>query len=375
MADSVLLLVDAYEGPMPQTRFVLRKSLELGIKPIVVINKIDKPTARPAYVLDAVFDLFVQLGATDEQCDFAHIYTIARDGVAKKELTDESTNLQPLFDLILEKVQPRANDAAKPFRMQIANLAYDSFTGRQGIGRIADGTIKTGANIFVIGNDGVKRKAKISKIMTSLGLQKAEIKEAEAGDIVSIAGIPDIFVGETVTFEEDTEALPPITIDPPTLKMQFFVNDSPFAGKEGDFVTSRHIRDRLEKELEMNVGLKVDFKDDGSFVVAGRGELHLAVLIETMRREGFEIQVGAPEVIFHEENGVRMEPFEKCVINVPDESAGAVIEKMGKRRGIMQDMKSERGLTNLEFFIPTRGLLGFRREFTTMTRGEGILAS
>jgi GTP-binding protein len=375
MADSVLLLVDAYEGPMPQTRFVLRKSLELGIKPIVVINKIDKPTARPAYVLDAVFDLFVQLGATDEQCDFAHIYTIARDGVAKKELTDESTNLQPLFDLILEKVQPRANDAAKPFRMQIANLAYDSFTGRQGIGRIADGTIKTGANVFVIGNDGVKRKGKISKIMTSLGLQKAEIKEAEAGDIVSIAGIPDIFVGETVTFEENTEALPPITIDPPTLKMQFFVNDSPFAGKEGDFVTSRHIRDRLEKELEMNVGLKVDFRDDGSFVVAGRGELHLAVLIETMRREGFEIQVGAPEVIFHEENGVKMEPFEKCVINVPDESAGAVIEKMGKRRGIMQDMKSERGLTNLEFFIPTRGLLGFRREFTTMTRGEGILAS
>ncbi len=375
MADSVLLLVDAYEGPMPQTRFVLRKSLELGIKPIVVINKIDKPTARPAYVLDAVFDLFVQLGATDEQCDFAHIYTIARDGVAKKELTDTSTNLQPLFDLILEKVQPRENDAAKPFRMQIANLAYDSFTGRQGIGRIVDGTIKTGANVFIIGNDGVKRKGKISKIMTSLGLQKAEIKEAEAGDIVTIAGIPDIFVGETVTFEETTEALPPITIDPPTLKMQFFVNDSPFAGKEGDFVTSRHIRDRLEKELEMNVGLKVDFKDDGSFVVAGRGELHLAVLIETMRREGFEIQVGAPEVIFHEENGVRMEPFEKCVINVPDEAAGAVIEKMGKRRGIMQDMKSERGLTNLEFFIPTRGLLGFRREFTTMTRGEGILAS
>ncbi len=375
MADSVLLLVDAYEGPMPQTRFVLRKSLELGIKPIVVINKIDKPTARPSYVLDAVFDLFVQLGATDEQCDFAHIYTIARDGVAKKELTDESTNLQPLFDLILEKVQPRENDATKPFRMQIANLAYDSFTGRQGIGRIADGKVKTNDNVFVIGNDGVKRKAKISKIMTSLGLQKAEIKEAEAGDIVTIAGIPDIFVGETVTTAEETEALPPITIDPPTLKMQFFVNDSPFAGKEGDFVTSRHIRDRLEKELEMNVGLKVEFKDDGSFVVAGRGELHLAVLIETMRREGFEIQVGAPEVIFHEENGVKTEPFEKCVINVPDESAGSVIEKMGKRRGIMQDMKSERGLTNLEFFIPTRGLLGFRREFTTMTRGEGILAS
>jgi GTP-binding protein TypA/BipA len=235
MADSVLLLVDAYEGPMPQTRFVLRKSLELGIKPIVVINKIDKPTARPAYVLDAVFDLFVQLGATDEQCDFAHIYTIARDGVAKRELADQSTNLQPLFDLILEKVQPRENDVTKPFRMQIANLAYDSFTGRQGIGRIADGTIKTGANVFVIGNDGVKRKAKISKVTTSLGLQKAEIKEAEAGDIVSIAGIPDIFVGETVTVENTTEALPPITIDPPTLKMQFFVNDSPFAGKRRGF--------------------------------------------------------------------------------------------------------------------------------------------
>jgi GTP-binding protein len=375
MADSVLLLVDAYEGPMPQTRFVLRKSLELGLRPIVVINKIDKPTARPDWVLDQVFDLFVQLGATDEQCDFAHIYTIARDGVAKRELADESTSLQPLFDLILERVQPRENDATKPFRMQIANLSYDTFTGRQGIGRIVDGSVKTGANVYVIGNDGVKRKAKISKITTSLGLNKAEISEAFAGDIVSIAGIPDIFVGETVTTDENTESLPPITIDPPTLKMQFFVNDSPFAGREGDYVTSRHIRDRLEKELEMNVGLKVEFKDDGSFVVAGRGELHLAVLIETMRREGFELQVGAPEVIFHEENGVKMEPFEKCVINVPDESAGAVIEKMGKRRGIMQDMKSERGLTNLEFAIPTRGLLGFRREFITLTRGEGILAS
>ncbi len=375
MVDSVLLLVDAYEGPMPQTRFVLRKSLELGLKPIVVINKIDKPTARPSYVLDAVFDLFVQLGASDEQCDFAHVYTIARDGVAKKEITDESSDLQPLFNTILERVQPRANDVTKPFRMQIANLGYDSFTGRQGIGRIVDGSVKTGANVFVINNDGVKRKAKISKITTSLGLNKAEISEAFAGDIISIAGIPDIYVGETVTTDEATESLPPITIDPPTLKMQFFVNDSPFAGREGDYVTSRHIRDRLEKELEMNVGLKVDFKDDGSFVVAGRGELHLAVLIETMRREGFELQVGAPEVIFHEENGVQVEPFEKCVINVPDESAGSVIEKMGKRRGIMQDMKSERGLTNLEFLIPTRGLLGFRREFITLTRGEGILSS
>ncbi len=375
MVDSVLLLVDAYEGPMPQTRFVLRKSLELGLRPIVVINKIDKPTARPSWVLDQVFDLFVQLGATDEQCDFAHVYTIARDGVAKREVADESSNLQPLFDTILERVQPRANDVTKPFRMQIANLGYDSFTGRQGIGRIVDGSVKTGANVFVISNDGVKRKAKISKITTSLGLNKAEISEAFAGDIISIAGIPDIYVGETVTTDEATESLPPITIDPPTLKMQFFVNDSPFAGKEGDYVTSRHIRDRLEKELEMNVGLKVEFKDDGSFVVAGRGELHLAVLIETMRREGFELQVGAPEVIFHEENGVQVEPFEKCVINVPDESAGSVIERMGKRRGIMQDMKSERGLTNLEFLIPTRGLLGFRREFITLTRGEGILSS
>lgn len=375
MADSVLLLVDAYEGPMPQTRFVLRKSLELGLRPIVVINKIDKPTSRPDYVLDSVFDLFVQLGATDEQCDFAHIYTIARDGVAKREIADESSNLQPLFDLILETVQPRENDATKSFCMQVANLSYDSFMGRQGIGRIADGVVKTGANVFIIGNDGVKRKGKISKITTSLGLAKAEVAEGIAGDIVSIAGIPDIYVGETITMDEATVALPPIHIDPPTLKMQFFVNDSPFAGREGDYVTSRHIRDRLDRELEMNVGLKVEFKDDGSFVVAGRGELHLAVLIETMRREKFELQVGAPEVIFHEENGVKMEPFEKCVINVPDESAGSVIEQMGKRKGIMQDMKSERGLTTLEFFIPTRGLLGFRREFTTMTRGEGILAS
>lgn len=375
MADSVLLLVDAYEGPMPQTRFVLRKSLELWLKPIVVINKIDKPTARPDYVLDAVFDLFVQLGATDEQCDFAHIYTIARDGIAKREITDESDNLQPLFDLILERVQPRENDITKPFRMQIANLSYDSFVGRQGIWRITDGSIKNGASVYIIGNDGIKRKWKISKITTSLGLNKAEISEGFAWDIVSIAWIPDIYVGETLTTDENTEALPPITIDPPTLKMQFVVNDSPFAWREWKFVTSRHIRDRLEKELEMNVGLQVDFRDDSSFVVSGRWELHLAVLIESMRREGFELQVWAPEVIFHEENSVKMEPFEKCVISVPDESAGAVIEQMWKRKGIMQDMKSERGLTLLEFFIPTRGLLGFRREFITLTRGEGILAS
>lgn len=375
MVDSVILVVDAYEWPMPQTRFVLKKSLELGLKPIVVINKIDKPSARPDWVVDQVFDLFVQLGASDEQCDFQVMYTIARDGIARVSLSDTNEDITPLFDMINESVTPGDNDQSADFRIQIANLNYDSFLGRQGIGRVVDGTVKEGANVYIIDNDGAKRKGKITKLHTSVGLTKVECPEVVAGDIITISGIPDIYVGETVTSSDTAEQLPPISVDEPTLKMQFLVNDSPFAGLEGKYVTTRHIRDRLEKELEMNVGLKVDFLDDGSYMVSGRWELHLAVLIETMRREQFELQVGAPQVIFHEGSNGREEPFEKVVVNVPEEFAGAVIEKLGKRRGIMQDMQTQRGLANLEFLIPTRWLLGFKREFTTMTKGEGIIYS
>lgn len=376
MVDSVLLVVDAYEGPMPQTKFVLKKALEHGLKPIVVINKIDKPTARPSEVIDMLFDLFVQLGASDEQLDFHIIYTIAREGVAINNLTDEKKDITPLFDMILEKVPASANDTTKPFRMQIANLSYDNYVGRMGIGRVYEGKVKVGQTLTIIGNDGVRRTGKVSKIFTSLGLRKVETQEAEAGDIITLAGIPDIYVGETVSSVSDAEPMPAITIDEPTLKMEFLVNSSPFAGREGKYVTSRNIRDRLEKELEMNVGLKVDFETEGNgYVVSGRGELHLSVLIETMRREGFELQVGAPQVIFHEEGGKKLEPMENVVIWVPEKCSGTIIERLGKRKGIMKDMKTENGITSMEFEVPTRGLLGFRSIFTVDTKGEGIMYS
>ncbi|MDD4151394.1 MAG: translational GTPase TypA [Candidatus Gracilibacteria bacterium] len=371
--DSVILVVDAYEGPMPQTKFVLKKSLELGIKPLVVINKIDKPTARPDEVVDMVFDLFVKLGASDEQLDFPVAYAIAREGIAKINLEDESSDITPLFDLILEKVAEAPNDITKPFRMQVANLAYDNFLGRLAIGRVYEGKAKVGQQVVITGNDGKQRNGKISEILTNEGLKKVK-SEAVAGDIVTIAGIPDIFVGETIAENASVPAMPPITIDEPTLKMEFLVNNSPFAGREGKFVTSRQIRDRLERELEVNVGMQIDFSEE-NFIVAGRGELHLSVLIETMRREGFELQVGAPQVIMHEENHVRMEPMELVTISLPDESAGGVIAEMGKRRGEMMNMSTDNGTTNLEFMIPTRGLLGFKSEFTTLTKGEGILTS
>lgn len=375
MVDCVLLLVDAYEGPMPQTKFVLRKSLELGLKPIVVLNKIDKPTARPDEVLDMVFDLFVELGATDEQLDFKHIYAIARDGIAKANITDESSDLQPLFDMILETVPPAPSDSSAPLRMQPVNLAYDDFVGRLATGRIYEGTVKVGMAVTVTKLDGTKEKHKITKIYTSAGMQKVEVPEAVAGDIVSLAGIPNITVGETIAENDSVEALPAITIDPPTLTMDFLVNNSPFAGKEGKLVTSRQIRERLERELETNVGLQVEFPDNAdTFKVSGRGEMHLSVLVETMRREGFELQVSQPQVIFHEENGQKLEPYEQLIIDVPDEFAGAVIESLGTRKGEMQNMQSENNSTRLIYSIPTRGLLGYRMEFTTMTKGEGILA-
>ena len=375
MVDSVLLLVDAYEGPMPQTKFVLRKALELGLKPIVVINKIDKPSARPDAVLDMIFDLFTELGANEQQLDFPYIYTNAKAGIAITDPKDTGVDLKPLFDLILSAVPAAKNDASVPARFQPVNLAYDNFVGRMAVGRILEGTLKVGMPVTVIALDGARQKHKISKILTSQGLAKVEVPEAIAGDIVSIAGIPTINVGETVAQNADAEALPAIAIDPPTLTMDFLVNNSPFAGKEGKFVTSRQIRERLERELETNVGLEVDFPESGdAFHVSGRGERHLAVLIETMRREGFELQVSQPKAIIHEVDGVKMEPYEAVVIDVPDDSAGAVIEALGKRKGEMTSMHSENGSTRLEYSIPTRGLLGYRTEFMTSTKGEGTLS-
>jgi GTP-binding protein len=371
--DSVLLVVDAYEGPMPQTKFVLKKSLELGIKPIVVINKIDKPTARPDEVVDMVFDLFVKLGASDEQLDFPVAYAIAREGIAKVNLEDDSSDITPLFDLIMEKVAESPNDITKPFRMQVANLAYDNFLGRLAIGRVYEGKAKVGQQVVITWNDGSQRNGKISEILTNEWLKKVK-SEAIAWDIVTIAWIPDIFVWETIAENASVPSMPPITIDEPTLKMEFLVNNSPFAGREGKFVTSRQIRDRLERELEVNVWMQIDFSEE-NFIVAGRWELHLSVLIETMRREWFELQVWAPQVIMHEENHVKMEPMELVTISVPDESAGWVIAQMGKRKWEMMNMSTDMGTTNLEFMIPTRWLLGFKSEFTTLTKGEGILTS
>jgi GTP-binding protein len=377
MVDSVCLVVDAYEGPMPQTKFVLKKALGLGLRPIVIINKIDKPTARPSEVVDMVFDLFVQLGATDEQLDFPIVYAIAREGVAIKNLGDEKKDISPIFDTILDHVAAAPNDLDKPFRMQIANLAYDNYLGRLGIGRVYEGVVKAGQTVTILGNDGVKRTGKISKCFTSLGLKRNEVDTAEAGDIVTIAGIADIYVGETVSSVPEFDPMPAITIDEPTLKMEFRVNDSPFAGKEGKYVTSRNIRERLEKELEMNVGLKVDFEngDGNGYNVSGRGELHLSVLIESMRREGFELSVGAPQVIFHEENGSRQEPIEQVTVFVPESDSGSIIEALGKRKGLIKNMDTKNGITNLEFEVPTRGLLGFRSQFVTLTKGEGIMYS
>lgn len=373
MCDCVCLLVDSYDGPMPQTRFVLKKSLELGIRPIVILNKIDRPGSDPEAALSKVFDLFIQLGATDEQLDFPYIYAIGRDGIAKKKMTDESKDLSPLFDLIIEHVKPPANDATKPLRMQPVNLEYDSFAGRTAVGRIADGTVKQNENVVILKPDGTSVPGRITKIQAYQGLRRVEMKEAVAGDVVMLSGMPTVYVGDTVATDVTTERLPVINIDPPTVSMDFIVNDSPFAGKEGKLVTTRHIRERLEKELETNVGLMIDLTGTDGFHVSGRGEMHLGVLIETMRREGFELAVSRPEVIMHEEGGKKMEPFEMAYIDVPEENSGTVIQKLGLRKGIMQNMETKNGIVRLTYEIPTRGLLGFRNEFIIDTRGNGIL--
>ncbi|MBP9766007.1 MAG: translational GTPase TypA [Candidatus Pacebacteria bacterium] len=374
--DCVLLLVDAQEGPMPQTRFVLKKSLELGLKPIVVINKIDKPASDCQRVHDEVFELFLELGANDEQLDFTTVYAVGREGVAMKNLADERKNLEPLLDTILNKVPKAAGEKANSFVAQVFNLAYDNFLGRMAVARIYEGQVKNGETIYVRDQfSGKVTSGKITKIYTFFGVKKIESEIASAGDIVMIAGFPNIFIGESFLKDPEGEGKPAIHIDEPTISLNFLVNDSPFAGREGKFVTSRQIRDRLEKELEVNVGLKVDFDTD-KYLVYGRGEMHIAVLLENMRREGYELQVSQPQVIFHEkENGKKEEPFEEVVVDVPTEFSGVVMEKLGRRKGTVLDMNEREGITRIKAEIPTRGLLGYRGEFIIDTKGLGILSS
>ncbi|MFH1444513.1 MAG: translational GTPase TypA [Candidatus Peregrinibacteria bacterium] len=372
--DCVLLVVDAQEGPMPQTKFVLKKSLELGLKPIVVINKIDKPAARPMQVVDEVFDLFVTLKANEQQLDFPYLFTVAREGIAKRTIEDRSEDLTPLFEMLMAHVPEAEQNLEAPFRMQPSSLAYDNYLGRLAVGRVYEGIARPGDTVFIKTQDGAVRKAKVSKVMVADGLKRTEVNEAHAGDIVTLAGIPDINVGETITTDENADLLPAIQIDPPTISMNFLVNNSPFAGKEGKLVTTRHIKARLEKEKETNVGLKVEeIPNSDTYKVSGRGELHLAVLIEAMRREGFELQISRPEVILREQDGVKMEPIEQAVIDVPEEFTGTVIDMLAHRKGEMVDMKTHEGHTRIEYRIPTRGLLGFRGDFIIETRGEGIL--
>ncbi len=373
--DSVVLVVDAQEGPMPQTKFVLKKSLELGLKPIVVINKIDKPAADPTRVHDEVLELFMDLGANDEQLNFHTVYAIGRQGIAKKNLTDESTNLDPLLDTILEFVEPAPADITVPFRMQPFNLAYDNYLGRMAIGRIYEGVMRPGDKVVVKKANGEARTGTLTKIFSFKGFEKVEVTEAQAGDLVMVAGIADIYIGETICANADQVALPAITVDEPTISMDLMVNSSPFAGKEGKFVTSRQIKERLEKELEVNVGLKIDFSSAERTRVYGRGEMHIAILLENMRREGFELQVSQPQVIIKEEGGEKLEPFEEVTIDTPDEFMGAIIEKLSKRKGQMINMQPAHGHTRMVFEIPTRGILGYRGQFIMDTRGEGIMAA
>ena len=372
--DSVLLVVDAQEGPMPQTRFVLKKSLEIGHKPIVVLNKIDKPAADVKRAHDEIFELFFDLGATEEQLNFTTVYAIGKDGVAMRNVEDEKKDLSPLLDIILEKVPAAPHNTEALLKAQPFNLGYDNFLGRLGIVRIYDGSVKVGQKVFVKKSDSLIEEGKITKIFTFKGLQRVETEVGEAGDIVILAGLPNIYIGDTITDSPDTESLPGIHVDEPTIALNFLVNNSPFAGREGKFVTSRQIRERLEKELEINVGLKVDFEND-EIKVYGRGELHIAILLENMRREGFELQVSQPQVIVKEIDGVKSEPFEEVTIDVPEELQGVVIEKLSRRGSLLLNSKNHDGHIRLIFEGPTRGLLGYRNQFVIDTKGEGIFAS
>lgn len=375
MVDSVLLLVDAFEGVMPQTKYVLKKALEQGHRPIVVINKIDRPMARPAEVLDMVFDLFVDLNANELQLDFPVIYASAKNGIAKHNLEDTNEDIIPLFEAILDNVEDPDGSADLPFQFLVTNIEYDNYVGKIGTGKIHNGTVKLGEEVVLLKRDGERLIYRVSKLIGYEGLKKIDIKEAAAGDIVSIAGIEKLDVGETVACRVNPMPLPVIDIDEPTLAMTFMVNNSPFVGKDGKFVTSRQIWDRLMKELQSNVSMKVEKQNStDSFTVKGRGELQLSILIENMRREGFELQVSKPQVIFKEEDGKVTEPIELALVDVADEYVGVVIEKLGIRKGEMINMvQGSDGYTRLEFKIPARGLIGFRNEFLTDTKGTGIL--
>jgi GTP-binding protein len=375
MVDGCVLIVDANEGPMPQTRFVLKKALEKGLRPILVVNKIDRPRADPNTAVDKVFDLFVELGADDDQCDFTTLFTSGLAGYAKDSLEDEGVDMTPLFQAILHHVPPPAGDPTKPLQLQVTTLDYSDYLGRIIIGRIHNGTIKSGQQVALVKDTGDIVKGRVTKLLGFSGLQRVEMEEATAGYIVAVAGFADANIGETLTSADDPQALPLIKVDEPTLQMTFSVNDSPFAGQEGQFVTSRQIRDRLHRELETNVALRVEDSDSAEkFLVSGRGELHLGILIETMRREGYEFQVSQPQVIFREVNGQPCEPFEYLVLDVPEFAVGSCIDRLNQRRGEMQDMqKGTNNRTQLEFIIPARGLIGFRGEFIRMSKGEGIM--
>lgn len=376
MVDCVVLLVDAQEGPMPQTRFVTKKALALGLKPIVVINKIDKPSARPSWVIDQTFELFDNLGATDEQLDFPIVYASGLSGFAKLEETDESNDMRPLFNTILKYTPAPSGSADETLQLQISQLDYDNYTGRLGIGRILNGRIKPGQTVAVMNHDQQIAQGRINQLLGFKGLERVPLEEAEAGDIVIISGIEDIGIGVTITDKDNPKGLPMLSVDEPTLTMDFMVNTSPLAGTEGKFVTSRQIRDRLQKELLTNVALRVeDTADADVFRVSGRGELHLTILLENMRREGYELAVGKPRVVYRDIDGQKCEPYENLTVDVPDDNQGAVMEELGRRRGELTNMESDgNGRTRLEYHIPARGLIGFQGEFMTLTRGVGLMS-
>ncbi|MBI2609549.1 translational GTPase TypA [Candidatus Giovannonibacteria bacterium] len=375
--DSVLLVVDAQEGPMPQTRFVLKKSLELGLKPIVIINKIDKPAADPHKCEEQVLELFLELGANDDQANFPVVYTNGREGTAKLKMDSESNNLVPLFETIIKHVKPTSDTKleVKDLRLQPFNLAYDNFLGRMAIARIYEGSISVNQKVFVRKPEGEISSGRISKLFTFQGLERVECESASAGDIVMIAGLPGIFIGDTILSDENSDALPAIKIDEPTIELNFFVNDSPFGGRDGKYVTSRQIRERLIRELEVNVGLRVNFSSSDFFKVCGRGELHISILLENMRREGFELQISQPHVIIRTENGMKTEPYEEVIIDIPKIYQGIIMERMGMRRFTLKDLRIHSDNIRLIFEGPTRGLLGYRNQFVIDTKGNGIFSS
>ncbi len=372
--DTVVLLVDSSEGPMPQTRFVLKKALEQNLRPILFINKIDKKDARPLEVVDMTFNLFMELNATDEQLDFPIIYGIARDGIAKRSLEEESNSIAPLLDTILEVVKPFSGDEKDPLQLQISNLGYDEYIGRLGIGRITKGCIKKGELVALSKNDGSIESFKITKLFVNEGLNKVEKDVVYYGDIVTVAGCNDISIGDTICNKDHIEPLPPIEIEKPTLSMNFLVNNSPFVGQSGKFLTTRHLKERLERELQTNVGLVVEeLENADGFKVSGRGELHLSILLENMRREGYELSVSKPEVLFEQKDGKTYEPFERVIVNCPEEYSGTVINDIQERKGQLLVVSNENNESHLEFSAPTRGLIGYRSMFITNTRGEGIM--